>query len=311
MSKYVNLDANETIFFERELEYVKAKSYDKVYPELLARRLFPVDSSAGSGAKAITYDTYDHVGIAKLIRSYADDLPNVSVSGKQTTRQVFGIGVAYGYSLQDIRAAQMAGKSLDQRLANAARREYLRKENRIAFFGDAEAGIPGFVNNANTNSVTLSDAAGTTTTAWSAKTPDEIIKDVADMVSAVRDTTNGVETPNTLLLPEAQYSYIANTPRSSQSDTSILQWILNSNPFITAVIPVYELKGAAAGLGADTNDCMIVYDRNPDKLTLEVPQDFEQLPVQEKGLQYEVPCHARTAGVILYYPKSVAQANGI
>jgi len=308
---FVNLDANETIFFQRELEHVKARSYDIVYPSLLARRLFPVDSSAGSGAQSITYDTYDHLGIAKLIRSYADDLPNVSVFGKQTTRQIFGVGVAYGYSLQDIRAAQMAGKSLDQRLANAARREYMRKENDLAFFGDADAGIPGFVNNANTNSVTLADGAVSGTTPWAGKTADEIIKDVADMVSSIRDTTNGVETPNTLLLPEAQYSLIANTPRSSQSDTSILQWIVNSNPFITEVIPVYELKGAAAGLGADSDDCMILYDRSPDKLTLEIPQDWEQLPVQEKGLQYEVPCHARTAGVIMYYPKSVAQANGI
>ena len=34
----VILDANESAFFARELEHVKAKSYDKIYPEYKAIR---------------------------------------------------------------------------------------------------------------------------------------------------------------------------------------------------------------------------------------------------------------------------------
>lgn len=303
---YLNLDANETVFFERELNYVKSRSYDVQYPALMARTLFPVDTAANTGAKTITYDTYDHVGMAKLIHNYAQDLPNVEVNAKQTTVTIYSLGIAFGYSLQDIRSSMMAGKSLDQRKANAARFQMAVLENDIAFYGDSSTSIPPFVNNPNTIKPTIPAGASTFTT-WATKTPDEIIKDVQIMVTAIRDTTKGIEMPNTLCLPEAQYTHIATTPRSTVSDTTILSFILSSNPWVREIIPVWNLKGA----GPTGQDVMILYDRSPDKLTLDIPQEVEFLPTQEKALMYEVPVHSRTAGVIVYYPKSIAQGNGI
>jgi len=38
---------------------------------------------------------------------------------------------------------------------------------------------------------------------------------------------------------------------------------------------------------------------------------FEQLPVQERGLEYVVPCHSRIGGVIIYYPLSQVFKRGI
>lgn len=309
--KYRNLDSNESIFFERELEQIKSQSYDVLYPDLMARRLFPLDATTDTGAATVTYQTWDHVGMAKMIHSYADDLPNVELSAKETTRKIYGQGIAFGYSIQDIRAARMAGKPLEQRKANAARRQLMQLENSLAFNGDSATEIPAFINNANFNSVTPVDGAGGTTD-WASKTPDEIIADVTSMTSSIRDTSNGVEAPNTLLLPETQFTLISTTPRSSTSDTSILDFILKSNPWVSEIIPVYNLKGAApVSASYDSEDVAILYDRNPEKLWLETPQDVEFFPAQEKGLMFEVPSHMRTAGVIVAYPKSVAQLNGI
>jgi hypothetical protein len=303
---YVNLDADEGIFFERELKYIKSRSYDVLYPELLARRLFPVASEADTGAATITYQSWDHVGMAKLIHQYSQDIPNIEITAKETTRKIYSEAVAFGYSLQEVRNARYAGKPLQQRKASAARRQVLYLENRLAFFGDPESDIPPFVGNSLFNQVTI-PAGVSTNTEWDTKTPDEIINDVTLMTKTIRDVSNGVESPNTLLLPEAQYTQISTTPRSSTSDTTILTFLLNSNAWIQEIIPVYELKGAGAG-GTDT---MILYDKSPDKLTLEIPQDVEFLPPQEKGFMFEILTHARTAGVIVYYPKSVAQGDGI
>jgi len=306
--QFVNLDADLSLFLCSEIEYVKSRMMDQKYPELLARRLFPVSYSSNPAAAYVVVHNYDQVGSAKIINYYANDLPNVALFRSGTdTRKIYAIGVAFGYSVQDIRAARAAGVGLEQRLANVARYAYLQKENDLALLGDANLGIPGFVNNANTNSVTLANGAVGGSKLWSTKTADEIIKDIADTIAAIRTASNGVETPNTLLLPEAQYTKIATTPRAASSDVTILEFVLASNPFLTAVIPVYQLKGA----GASSTDVMIAYDRNPDKVTLEVAQDFEVLPAQEKALMYEFPCHGRTAGVVLWAPKSVAQANGI
>lgn len=303
---FTNMDANESIFFQEELEHVKSRSYDVKYPELLARRLFPLNQEVDSGAESIAYETYDHVGAAKIIHSYANDLPALEVSGKKTVRLVYSEGISFGYSLQDIRNAQMAGKSLTNRKANGCRRQMLSLENRLAFHGDSTTDIPGFIGAVNINQVSIPNG-DTASPLWSSKTPDEILADVALMVDAIVDGSNGVEHPNTLLIPIAHFTLISTKPRSSTSDTTILEFLLKSNAWIREVIPVYELKGAGAG-GVDT---MMLYDRDPEKLTLEVPQDVEFLNPQEKALYYEVPVHARTAGVIIYYPKSIAQGDGI
>ncbi len=304
--QFVNLDADEGIYFEKELEYLKAQSYDVLYPELLARRLFPVDSSADTGAATITYQSWDHVGMAKLIHQYSQDVPNIEITAKETTRKIYSEAVAFGYSLQDVRNARYAGKPLEARKASAARRQVLQLENKLAFHGDDNSDIPPFIGNSNFNQVTLGTGVGGDT--WDLKTPDEILLDICNMASAIRDISNGVEAPNTLLIPEAQFTLISCTPRSTVSDTTILNFLLQSNPWISEVIPTYELKLAA---NSGTEDVAILYDRSPDKLTLEIPQDVEFLPPQEKGFMFEILTHARTAGVIVYYPKSIAQMDGI
>ena len=48
-----------SVFFARELDHVKAQSYDVEYPELTALHLFPQSSEADPGAETITYYTYD------------------------------------------------------------------------------------------------------------------------------------------------------------------------------------------------------------------------------------------------------------
>jgi len=312
MLKYQNLDSDTQFYFERELEAVKAKSFDVVYPDLKARELFPLDSTTAPGAQTVSYQSFDMVGVAKLLSNYADDLPNVEVTGTETTRQIYGIGVAFMYSIQDIRASQMAGRPLEQRKANAAQRQLLRKENALAFNGDARTSIPPFINNPNFTATTPTDGAVGGLTTWESKSPDEILTDVTNMTIAIRDTTFGTEAPNTLILPEKQFALISTTARSSTSDTTILDFILASNAFVTSILPVYNLKGAAPVNAAyDSEDCAILYDRNPDKLWLETPVSPEFFAAQERQLMFEVPGHMRTAGVICPYPKSVTQLNGI
>src|SRR5690554_4672907 len=47
-----HLDDDQSVFFARELEFVKSRSYDKKYAELKARTLIPVSSEAEPWADA-------------------------------------------------------------------------------------------------------------------------------------------------------------------------------------------------------------------------------------------------------------------
>ena len=44
-----------SIFFARELDYIKSKSYDKIYPEFTALNNFPITHEVPEGAETTTY----------------------------------------------------------------------------------------------------------------------------------------------------------------------------------------------------------------------------------------------------------------
>lgn len=307
-NRFSNLDEGESIFFARELEFIKSKTYDIKFPFLKARTLFPISYEAGEGAETITYEQYDQVGMAKIISNYADDLPRADVKGKEFTSKVRTIASSYGYNYDEIQAAKMAGKPLVERKANAAKRAHMILENKIAFFGDVTHNIQGFLTNPNLQEVTIAaDGVGALKTfASKVTTPDKIIRDIASLFTAVHDISKGVETADTLMLPLNQYNLLFNT-RLPDSDMSVAKWVLENNPHLKEIVWVDELKTAGVGSSAK----MVAYRRDPDALTMEIPSEFKQMPVQEKNLEYIVPTHHRFAGVLIYYPLSVAYADGI
>jgi hypothetical protein len=302
-----HLDAAENIFFARELEQIRAKSYDVKYAEQKGRMLVPVDNSVDPGAEVVTYSQYDSVGVAKIIASYADDLPRADVKGKQFTTTLKSIGSSYGYSLQEIRAARMAGKPLEQRKANAARKAIEDKIDSIAAVGDTATGLIGLLNIPNAQTYTVTAGTGGAIIWGTTKLPIEVIRDMNAAVAKVVTTTKEVEKPDTLVLPVSQYAYISSTPLQAGSDTTILQFFLRNSPYIKNVEAWEKLTGAGSG----ATDRMLIYKRDPDALVLIMSQEFESLPPEVRGLETVVLCHARTGGVQCFYPLAVLYADGI
>lgn len=303
--KYTHLDAESTIFFETQLEAVKSRSYDKKYPALKARTLIPVSFEAGAGAESISYEQFEQFGMAKIISNYARDLPRADVKGKKFVSPVESLGMSYGYSVQEIRAAQFGNKPLQQRKANAARRGVMEKENTIALFGDAGTGLKGLLNNVNVPIQALPADGTGASILWSTKTADLIIRDMNLVANTVVTQSKGVELPDTLLLPLTAFTFTSSTPRSNDSETTILAYFLANNPHIKNIEWLNELETAGAG----SSRRMMAYRRDEDAITLEIPQDYEEFSPQEKGLEFEIPCHERIGGVIFYYPLSACYAD--
>lgn len=302
------LDSDESIFFSRELEVIKAKTYDVKYAALKYLSLLPLSTEAGPGAEKITYRQYDALGMAKIISNYADDLPRVDVKGKEFSSAVKSLGDAYGYNIQEIRAARMAGKPLEQRRAGQARRAIEQLANKLAFFGDAAAGIIGLLSNPNVSTVTLPADGTGASKLWSTKTPDQILRDMNLVANSIVANTKGVEVPDTMLLPIEQYNYIASTARSANSDTTILAFFKANNPYVKNVEWLNELDNAGTG---GVLDVMVCYRKDPDAIQVEVPSPFEQLEPEKRGLEYIIDCLMRFGGVSIFYPLSVAKAEGL
>ena len=209
-SEQLRFDSVEsaTVFFARELDQVKTKTYDKQYPELSALSYFPITSEVNEGAETTTYYSYDITGMAAIINNYATDLPRVDVQGESHTASIKSVGDSYGYNVQEMRASRMAGKSLDARKGAAARRASDYMVNKIAFAGDKKHNLVGiFSDGTDIPLYTLSEVEvdGKKYTDWAHKTADQILDDINGMQKFVDKITMSIEKPDTLALPSYIY----------------------------------------------------------------------------------------------------------
>lgn len=300
------LDANESAFFARQLEYIKSQTYDEKYKPLDSFIFIPVSTEIPSGAREFTYRQFKKVGFAKVIHDFAHDFPRVDIHGVEVTTKIKSLGDSYGYTIEEIRAAAMAGFNLNPRRAQTAEEAHMRKADAVAWLGDSVAGLNGFISN-DTSYTEYTLSTGASGDTFALKTPDEIIVDLSGIVSAVIVATNKIGKPDTMLLPVTQYLLIANTRMTGDSNRSILKYFLENNPYIKTVAPINELSGAGAG----STDRMMVYQKDPRILEHQIPQMFEQFEADKKGMEYEVPCHSKTAGVTVYYPTEIGYCDGI
>lgn len=301
------LDSNESVFFNRELAYVKAKSYDAKYAELKGLSLIPISTEAGAGVNEIIFHQYRGVGFAKVIADYAKDFPRVDIYGEEKAVKVKGIGDSYGYSIKEIRASQRTGKNLDQRRAITARRAHDEMMNRMALKSNTADGTFGLLDFPGITEVTLQADGTSSSKTWASKTPDQIVRDINDLVSAVMEPTCAREVPDTLLLPIAQYNDIATRRIGEAGEKTLMRYILDNSPYIKRIDWLSELKNFGPG---GTNRALVGrFDE--EHLTLEIPQPFEQFEAQQEGMEFTIPCHSECAGTIIYYPLAFAYADGI
>lgn len=299
-------DAGESAFFVRELEHIKAKSYDTKQKAIKYPILFPISTEVDPAAETITYRRYTNVGTAAIVSDYAENSPRVDVYGQEFSSKVYTISNSFGYSRQEIRRARMTGRSLDAKRAAAAKRAYDEKIESIALSGDTAHNMSGFINYPGITAYTVPNGAAGFKT-FVTKTPDEIIKDIKGMMLAITDTTNGIEIPDTLLLPYAQYMDMATRRVTDGDSKTVLTYIMDNFPMLKNVEWLTQLKAAGAG----STDRMMMYSKNPDTLTLELPMPYSQLPPQIKGFAFEIMTEARCGGIIVYYPLAISYGDGI
>jgi hypothetical protein len=290
-------DAEAGLFLSRQLEYIRPQIFETKYADIKYPTILPVTSEAGPGAQTYTYRVMDATGEFKIISDAADDLPRADVTQVEKTINIRSIGGSFGYTVQELRAAQMADVALEQRRAAAVRRAYEEKVESIAMFGDTSVSLTGFFNNSTVDVYTADK--------WftdSGTTSQEMLDLLNYGVSAIVNGSRMVEQPDTILMAYEDYNVIATQRNSDSSDVTVLEYFLRTNPFIRNIEPINQLDADNSGL---ITNRMVVYKRDPEKLQLHIPQPLELFPPQQRGLEFIVPAHARVGGVSIYYPKSV------
>lgn len=306
------MDGGQTIFFNHELEAIESKTYEILQAPLKALELFPMTANSNYLDKTITYRMYDKTGRAKIVSNGASDYPSIGMTGSEFTNPIRVIGTSYGYSVMDLERALRYQKPLDAFTISANVEAHRQLWNEIAFYGDSEYKLPGFLTNANIPKITAATVGGET--AWTEKTSDEILDDMNTLVSLIVDNTNQTQLPDTLVLPVPEMEIIGNRPRSSNSDMTIKKFFLENNEYIKNIVAANELKAANLalnGINTYTGDVMFAYKRDPDVIGLELPLTFRMSDFQMKGTEMVRFCDSVISGTIIRYPLAIAIMDGI
>lgn len=302
----LSLDTAQSIFFQRELEHIIPEMFEFEFAQINARRIFPIDRSAGGAVRSITWRQFTKYGNAQIVSDYADDINCVNVDGEEFTTPVRGIAVKATWSIDEIRAAQAENRPLDRMLAEAAREAMMREENRSVFEGDAAFNLQGLAS-AGTG---ISQQPTPSGNSWlaGATAADDILGDLNFLSNTVVETSGDREIPDTLMIPTRHFNAISSRARSTTSDTTILKYFTNNNPYINEVIPVRELDTA---FGAGTGPVAVAYRRDPSKIRMQVPLDIEQFAPQEHNMTVQVIWHMRIGGLTVFKPASLLIGTGI
>lgn len=307
--KGLRLDAGESAFFQRQLEVIESRLYEKKFKELKYRRLIPVSSRDGAGASSIIYYLYTKVGMAKIIANPADDLPRADVFAQENIAKVHSLGDSFGFSTKDLRRAQRAGVPLEMMKIDAARRGIRVAESEICWNGDTNHGMSGVFTNTNIPNDQAPLNAGATSRAWADKTADEILFDITTLLSSIVSATNGVHEANTLLLPISQFRLIANKPRAIGTDTTILGFIMN--PVNKFGLDEVDFLPELAGAGTGASDMALAYERDPEVVELLIPMEMQLLPPERRNLEMITNVESEIAGTVVRYPLAMRKLYDI
>lgn len=295
-------DANETAVFSRQLEFIEKRIFEVKYPTGHGIEMVPLLTNIDPGAAEYTYRAFDHAGRAERVANYAGNPPRVDIQGVEVTTRLHSYWDAYGYSVQDLRAAAMANLPIEERRATAARNVLMRKLDENIWLGDTAVGVYGLANSGLVDLVTV--ITGT----WSSATGVQILADLQKLANASELASNGEEQPDTIAMSITAYQ-ICNTKYidTTNFNKTVLQAFKEANPHIKKVAASFRLETANAG---GTGGRIVAYRNDPEKLEALVPVEFETFQVQAKAMSFETTCHMRCGGVVIRYPDSVKYMDG-
>ena len=300
-------------FLLSQVTSIEQEVYQIRYGDIQYPNLVPVDTSAYPWARTVTYFTSDGVGQADWMNGDAGDMPFAEVARSKFETTVEAAKIGYRFSFEEVNQAMLIpGMNLTADKAAAAKRAADELVERVVISGDSRKGFLGLVNQTSVP-VTAVPNGASGSPLWINKQPAEILSDVNNALVGAWSTSAQVELHDTVLLPVAQYGIIASTPRSINSDTTIITYLQANNVYTSTTgrpLTIRTLRQLAGAGTAGTNR-MITYRRDPRVLKFHMPMPHQFFPPQQRMLEFIIPGMMRLGGLDVRLPKGISYNDGI
>lgn len=303
-------DAQEALaFMVSQLSYTEATVFERQYQPMQYEQLVPISYEAGEWADSIRYEIYDYAGRGKRSSGKGRDINLVDVAYADKSYAVVNGNIGYDYTTEELRRTAFLRRPISERKLAAAIDGYRRHLNDVGLFGASADGLTGLFNNANVPQGNAPVGAWTT----GPKTPAQILSDINALIQLVWTNTAYNDMITDVVIAPTPYAYISSTPRSDNSDKTILQYVKENN--IAKVERNIDIN-FTAGYGLDTGGAggtkrMLGYVKSDLRLVMHVPLPLRFLAPQLIGLTVQVPGEYKYSGVEWRYPKSAYYMDGL
>ena len=288
------------IWTASELHKIKSAAYEKEYPAGSALKVFPVTNELSDTDRTFEYHVFDKVGLAQIITDYTDDLPTVEALMTPEFGKVFRLGNAFLISIDEIKAGQRTGKPLSTRKANACQLAHDQLVNKLVFKGSKPHKIVSVFEHPNITKLTA-------TTKWlnaDTKHPEAAENDLEHAIEVLENQTNGQHRATNILIPPSMRKVL--TCRMPETTESYLEYFQKQNGGITieAISELEDIDGTG-------KKGVLVYEKDPMNMSIEIPEAFNMLPAQPKDLHFKVPCTSKCTGLTIYRPLTLVLITGV
>lgn len=280
-----------TAIFPQQLEHMLAKMYDKRYPGHQTREMVPFAQGIPSGAETVATVGHDIKGEATLLHTYGEDIRNIGLDGNKSITPIVGVAAAWLISIQQIRAASMAGMPLNEKGIMAAKRMISQKFDDLLADGEAAAGVTGLLTQTDVTILNQSTTPALNGD-WEAiaTTADDILEDVATGCQQIENTK--VWAPTDLLVDYDSYVRMRKLRIGPDTSTTVLDFIEDKYD-----LTVHKYNRNDEADAAGTGPRCVMYQRDNEVLEGVISQDIEQLPSVWDGLNWRTIMHGRCGGV--------------
>lgn len=239
-------------------------------------------------------------------------LPGISINGERVVLPLRLLGQEISYTSVELERSQLLGQPIDAAKFDALNIVYQMCTDEMVYKGDTLVGAKGLINSALVTAGSVPNDGTGSSTLWTSKTPDQILRDVNAMIQAAWQASGFAVCPDKLLLPPAQYAYIASQKVSTAGNVSILTYLednsisLRVNGRKLDIQPVKWLTGA----GASGADRMVAYTNQEDRVR------FPMVPIRREapyylGIKFNAPYIWAFGELEVLYPETLLYNDGI
>ncbi|ADG20388.1 Protein of unknown function DUF2184 [Paraburkholderia atlantica] len=301
----LNIDSEAGLsFLTSQLEYLETQVYEVKREPLDYEALIPISTDAGPHVNAVTFRMREFAGRGKRHSGQGGDVPRVDVFYDEKSIPVVGSAIGYAYTFAELRTAAALNQSLDGDRQETAMKAWRSHMNQVGLYGEDE--LTGLFNSPH---VAQASAGVNLLTA----TPGQALEFINEQITQLWISTKRNSVVNTIAMPGRVLGRLSSTPRSDNSDTTILEFIKRNNVSKTERNIDIEFRAAAdletAGKGKTSR--MMFYEKSRENIMFHIPMPLMFHAPEQRGLEMLVNGEYRYSGVEFRYPGTALYVDDV